>query len=64
MKEVVTVTPTYRWCSECRQETAFDAPPCEDGHGLDCFDLACADCGTAVVLGVHADAADELLAAA
>ena len=54
------MTRTSRWCSECREETAFEVPPCEDGHGLDCFDLACVECGAAVVLGLHADEADEL----
>ena len=60
-KEVVTVTRTFRWCSECRDETAFEVPPCEDGHGADCFDLACAECGAAVVLGLHDDGAGGLL---
>ncbi len=43
-----------RWCPECAQETAFELPPCEDGHGPDCLDLACVQCGHAVVLGVLA----------
>ncbi len=41
-----------RWCAECKDDRAFDPPPCEDGHGLDCFDLACVECGHALVLGV------------
>ncbi|CAN5227601.1 hypothetical protein BH24ACT10_BH24ACT10_06180 [soil metagenome] len=42
-----------RWCAECKDDRAFDAPPCEDGHGLDCFDLACVDCGCAIITGFH-----------
>ncbi len=41
-----------RWCPECSDERAFEMPPCEDGHGLDCLDLACSDCGFAIVVGV------------
>jgi hypothetical protein len=41
-----------RWCAGCREVRDFEVPPCEDGHGEDCLDLACVDCGWAVVLGV------------
>lgn len=41
-----------RWCSGCRAEQAFEVPPCDDGHGTDCPDLACVECGTALVVGV------------
>jgi hypothetical protein len=41
-----------RWCPECADERPFEMPPCEDGHGFDCLDLACRDCGFAVVVGV------------
>ncbi len=41
-----------RWCAGCRDERPFETPPCEDGHGLDCLDLACVDCGHAIVVGV------------
>lgn len=44
-----------RWCGECRDERAFEVPPCEDGHDLNCFDLACVDCGFAIVVGFHDD---------
>ena len=40
------------WCAACQDETPFEVPPCEDGHGLDCLDLACVECGHAVVVGV------------
>lgn len=41
-----------RWCAECADERPFEMPPCEDGHGLDCLDLACVDCGMAIVAGL------------
>ena len=45
---------TYR-CPPCYDErglheTAFEQPPCEDGHP-DCVDLACVLCGHAMSLG-------------
>jgi hypothetical protein len=41
-----------RWCPECADERPFEMPPCEDGHGVDCLDLACVDCGFGIVVGV------------
>ncbi|MBC7374762.1 MAG: hypothetical protein H7323_12305 [Frankiales bacterium] len=41
-----------RWCAGCGDERGFEMPPCEDGHGLDCLDLACVDCGHAIVVGL------------
>ena len=41
-----------RWCAECAAETLFELPPCQDGHGDECLDLACVECGAALVLGV------------
>jgi len=55
-----------RWCPECADERPFEVPPCEDGHGADCLDLACLDCGFAVVVGVlvtDEDRVEELAAA-
>jgi hypothetical protein len=43
------------WCAGCQDETPFEVPPCEDGHGADCLDLACLACGHAVVVGLYAD---------
>ena len=42
----------YRWCSTCNGKQLFEQPPCEDGHGDDCLDLACVTCGSALVLGL------------
>jgi hypothetical protein len=44
-----------RWCAECRDDRAFVMPPCEDGHGADCLDLACVECGFAIVTGFQDD---------
>ncbi len=43
------------WCAGCQDETPFEVPPCEDGHGADCLDLACVECGHAIVVGLYAD---------
>ncbi|MFD0899945.1 hypothetical protein [Actinomadura sediminis] len=29
----------------------FEQPPCPDGHGPDCPERACVDCGSAVLVG-------------
>ena len=42
-----------RWCAECADETVFEVPPCEDGHGVDCLDVVCTTCGLGLVLGLH-----------
>lgn len=39
-----------RLCPSCGDERAFEAPPCVDGHGPDCAELACRDCGTALLV--------------
>ena len=33
-------------------------PPCQDDHGFDCLDLACVECGSALVVGVLLAAGD------
>ena len=38
-------------CPDCGDERAFVQPPCVDGHGADCPERACADCGTALWFG-------------
>lgn len=46
------MTGTARHCPDCADERAFVRPPCDDGHGLDCPDLACLECGFALVVGL------------
>lgn len=55
------MSATVRWCSPCGGETLFEVPPCEDGHGEDCLDLSCVDCGHAVVVGILLSDSDVLL---
>ena len=37
------------WCATCRGEREFERPPCPDGHGFDCPELACTHCGEAIL---------------
>jgi hypothetical protein len=42
-------------CPTCAGEREFVQPPCIDGHtadGAECPEWACADCGTALLIGV------------
>jgi len=52
-----------RECRTCGGPRAFEAPACADGHGPDCPDLACVECGEAVFVGVLAAHLGELNAA-
>jgi hypothetical protein len=61
---VTVVAMDVRWCGECKDERVFEVPPCEDGHGADCLDLACVDCGAAVVTGFQEELVAPELAAA
>ncbi|MEU7847459.1 hypothetical protein AB0B69_08640 [Micromonospora parva] len=42
------------YCDVCEGVALFEAPPCVDGHGTDCPELICVDCGAAVVVSVFA----------
>lgn len=48
------VAVQVRWCAPCQSDQPFHVPPCEDGHDAECLDLACAECGHAIVVGVVA----------
>lgn len=45
-------------CAECRGARVFHQPDCDDGHGGDCPEWACLECGhgvsTSVVLAQEA----------
>ena len=48
-------------CTPCGETTVFVQPPCADGHtdgGDECPEWACADCGSAVVIGELPPVAD------
>ena len=48
------------FCPDCSDETAFERPRCGDGHGPDCVELCCVECGVAVVIGdLAGGAADD-----
>ncbi|SNQ46332.1 conserved hypothetical protein [Frankia canadensis] len=38
-------------CAVCGVEQPFAQPPCADGHGADCPEWACVECGAAVLVG-------------
>jgi hypothetical protein len=41
-----------RHCSGCGDERVFEQPPCADGHGADCPERACTECGGALLIGL------------
>jgi DNA-directed RNA polymerase subunit RPC12/RpoP len=41
----------YLDCATCGDERLFERPPCVDGHSEECPDLACTECGMAIVIG-------------
>lgn len=43
-------SPLY--CSTCGDERVFEQPPCPDGHGAECPERACVECGAAVLVGL------------
>ena len=47
----MTTSVIVRWCGGCRAEMAFESPECLDGHGPDCPELVCVECGDAVLVG-------------
>ncbi|WP_405105970.1 hypothetical protein OG559_20225 [Micromonospora sp. NBC_01405] len=47
------------YCDTCEGVQPFEAPPCADGHGADCPELACTRCGAAVVIGTFTLPADQ-----
>lgn len=39
----------FLYCPTCARDCLAETPPCPDGHGADCPDHACVECGTALV---------------
>ena len=60
---LTTFAASLRFCTTCRAEVAFEQVGCEDGHGFDCPEWVCVQCGDALVIGfvlaepVHGEAA-------
>ena len=46
----------YRYCPVCASKQLFETPECADGHGADCPDRACVQCGTALLVDASAPA--------
>jgi hypothetical protein len=40
------------YCPECAELQAFEQPPCVDGHGADCPERFCLNCGMALLIDV------------
>jgi hypothetical protein len=40
----------FLYCPTCARESLAETPPCPDGHGDQCPDRACVECGTALLL--------------
>ncbi len=38
-------------CRNCARTTEFEQPPCADGHGADCPEWYCTQCGAATIVG-------------
>jgi hypothetical protein len=48
------------YCDTCEGVQPFEAPPCLDGHGVDCPELVCTGCGLAVLIATFAFRAARL----
>ncbi|MEP6760386.1 MAG: hypothetical protein ABJA93_03375 [Sporichthyaceae bacterium] len=40
-----------RFCTTCRGDVSFEQPECPDGHGSDCPEWVCVECGDALLVG-------------
>ncbi len=53
---IVTVASTTKLgCRNCARWTEFEQPPCRDGHGPDCPEWYCTECGAATLVGWSMD---------
>lgn len=46
---------TVRHCPGCTAEREFVQPPCADGHGSECPEWMCVECGTALLVQFDPD---------
>ncbi|PZF99365.1 hypothetical protein [Micromonospora deserti] len=49
-------------CDTCESVQPFEAPPCVDGHGVDCPEVICTGCGAAMLIATFAFRAPRLAA--
>jgi hypothetical protein len=40
-------------CPECRDDRTFEQPLCDDGHGVDCPEWLCVECGYGMLLATY-----------
>jgi len=50
VRQVFTPAMIELYCPECTELQAFEQPPCVDGHGADCPEWLCLNCGTALLI--------------
>ncbi len=48
--ELCTITFASFACRNCARTTEFEQPPCRDGHGADCPEWYCTECGAATIV--------------
>jgi hypothetical protein len=54
---VINLVPSsatlYLWCVDCAAAGEFVAVDCADGHGEDCPERICVECGAAVLIDLQ-----------
>ncbi|WP_036372631.1 hypothetical protein [Micromonospora sp. ATCC 39149] len=50
------------YCDTCEGVRPFEVPPCADGHGTACPELACTGCGAAMLIATFTFPATQLTA--
>lgn len=45
-----------RYCACCGEVCGFEHVSCQDGHGAECPEFCCVECGAAVLVGILAEA--------
>ena len=50
------------FCPDCSVDQCFERPRCADGHGADCPELVCVECGAAVLIGSLAEELAKIIA--
>ncbi len=48
---LIATTSAVRFCSTCADDRTFEQPMCVEGHGGDCPEWCCLECGSALFLG-------------
>ncbi|MEV4812911.1 hypothetical protein [Micromonospora avicenniae] len=48
------------YCDSCQGVQQFETPPCVDGHGVDCPELVCTRCGSALLIATFSFHAPRL----